>query len=88
MEPGFVLQVSDYQHYVNYFEKSCFHVVLVTRMQLLNFVADFFNQYFQKSEGIFFLLVEAQAVESRHSACSVQFTEGALLITLAVPLLL
>lgn len=43
MEAGFVLWVSDYQHYVKSFEKSCFQVVLVTRMQLFNFVADFFS---------------------------------------------
>lgn len=32
-----------------------------------------------------FFLLEAQPVEFRHSACLVQFTEGALIITLAVP---
>lgn len=37
---------------------------------------------FPKKQGSF--LLEAQPVEFRHSACLVQFTEGALIITLAV----
>lgn len=75
MEAGFVAQVSDYQHYVKNFEKSCFQAVLVTRTHFLNFVADFFNKYFRKGEGWRFFLLEAQPVEFRSSACSVQLID-------------